>query len=417
MPHEQELGKKCAAAACRSCGQVGLQPVLDLGMMPLTAAFLTAEQLGKPEPKYPLEVGFCPRCTLLQVLQLVPPEAVFHSEYPYYSSFSPAFVAHARESALSLIARRKLDCNSLVVELASNDGYLLRHFVERGVPVLGIDPAPGPAREAEKVGVPTLVEFFGAEMARRLRAGGKTADVVLANNVIGHVADLNGFVEGIKILLKDSGVAVIEIPYAKNLIDQCEFDTIYHEHLFYYTATALDQMFRRHGLYLNDVQMIPVHGGSFRLFVEHREDVKPVVKQLLADERAKGMDKFAYYQSFTQRVHGIREPLRKLIAELKAKGSRIVAYGAAAKGIVLLNYLGVGREQIEYVVDRNVHKQGKFLPGVHLPVKDPKQLLEDVPQYTLLLSWNFRDEVLQQQAEYRARGGKFIVPIPVLQVV
>lgn len=402
---------------CRSCGASPLKPFLSLGELPLTAAFVPAEQINEPEPRYPLTVAFCEGCALVQLMETVSPEVIFGRDYPYYSSFSDALLQHSRENALSLIESRELTAGSLVVELASNDGYLLRNFVEKGVPVLGIDPADGPSRAAEEAGVPTLCAFFGADLASRLRGEGKVADVIIANNVLAHVADLNGFVEGIAVLLKDDGVAVIEAPYVRDLVESCEFDTIYHEHLCYFSVTALSALFERHGLHLNDVTHHEIHGGSLRLYVGHRSETSAAVAECLSAEKAAGIDDFAYYRDFAARVNGVREGLRDLLASAAIADKRVAAYGAAAKGCVLLNYAGVGSERIDFVADRNVHKQGMYMPGVRIPVREPEALLSEMPDYVLLLAWNFKDEIMRQQGEYVKRGGRFIVPIPSPEVV
>ena len=411
------FAETCRLATCRSCGQSGLLPVLDLGDMPLSDGLLTAEQLQRDEPRHPLQVAYCPECTLVQITETVPPEVLFCEDYPYYSSFSETLLAHSRANALSLIDSRGLSPDSLVVELASNDGYLLKNFAEKGIPVMGIDPAEGPARAAEKVGVPTMCTFFSRELADRLASEGKRADVVIANNVLAHVADTNGFVAGVRTLLKDDGVAVIEVPYVRNLIDHCEFDTIYHEHLCYFSVTALTILFRRHDLSLNHVEQLAIHGGSLRLFVEKPEAVGESVRDLLAEEAGLGVNAYPYYEGFTTRVQTVRDEMRRLLGDLKRDGKRIAAYGAAAKGAIMLNYIGAGTDVIEFVVDRNVHKQGKHMPGVHTPILDPAELLRRMPDYVVILPWNFKDEILAQQAEYRSRGGKFIVPIPSPEVV
>jgi SAM-dependent methyltransferase len=386
--------------------------VLDLGMMPLSGGLLTEAQLADSEDKFPLELAYCPRCSLVQILETVPPKKLFCKDYHYYSSFSDVLLEHSRENVLSLIDKCKLNASSLVVELASNDGYLLRYYVEKGIPCLGIDPAQGPAKAAEKVGVPTLCTFFTQDLALQLANEGRKADVVHANNVLAHVADTNGFVEGIRILLKDEAVAVIEVPYVKDLIDHCEFDTIYHEHLCYFSVTALDYLFRRNGLYLNDIERLSIHGGSLRLYVTRREKVQESVQTLLTQERQLAVDKFEYYQDFGDRIQSIRKQMRELLDSLKAEGKTIAAYGAAAKGAIMLNFIGIGPGVIEYVVDRNIHKQGKYMPGLGIPVCDPSRLAEDLPDYAVLLPWNFKDEILSQQANFRAKGGKFVIPIP-----
>jgi SAM-dependent methyltransferase len=403
---------KAENARCRTCSHKGLDVFLDLGVTPLADRFLRKEQLVQPEPKYPLEVAFCSNCSLVQILETVDPNELFCDNYPYFSSFSPALLNHSRKNVLELIQSRKLNAASFVVELASNDGYLLKNYVENRIPVLGIDPAEGPAKTAEANGVPTLCDFFTTDLADKLNAEGKAADVIHANNVLAHVADTNGFVEGISTLLKDSGVAVIEFPYLKDLIDHVEFDTIYHEHLCYFSATAADKLMRNHNLFLNEVKRLPIHGGSLRLFVEKRENVGQSVKSLLDLERKAGIDKLSYYNGFAERTANLKIKLLELLHGLRSDDKKIAGYGAAAKGSTLINYAGIGRDLIDFVVDRNTHKHDLYMPGQHIPICGTEKLLEYLPDYVLLLAWNFAEEIVSQQQEYCNRGGRFIIPVP-----
>lgn len=397
---------------CRSCESANLQVFLDLGDTPLADRLVNADARDSTEPRFPLKVAFCHDCSLVQILETVDPAILFTDDYPYYSSISPFLLRHSRDNALDIIERRKLGPDSLVVELASNDGYLLKNYVEADIEVLGIDPADGPAEAARRIDVPTLCEFFTVELARALADQGKRADVIHGNNVLAHVADTNGFVQGIKILLKPTGMAVIEVPYLKSLIDHCEFDTIYHEHLCYFSVTALDKLFRRHGLYLNDLRHISIHGGSLRLYVEPIENVQPSVLEALADERALGIDTIRYFEDFSRRVRHVKQSLLTLLKNLKAEGKRIGAYGAAAKGATLINYVGIDTGLIDFVVDRSIHKHGKLMPGQKIPILPAEQLTELNPDYVLLLAWNFADEIRHEQEAYETRGGRFIVPIP-----
>ncbi|MBO0350580.1 class I SAM-dependent methyltransferase [Phormidium pseudopriestleyi FRX01] len=405
---------------CRSCGKTGLKLILSLGETPLANRLLTSDQVTEPEPKYPLDLAFCPHCTLVQITETVPPEQLFR-DYVYFSSFSNTVLENAKKIATRLIGDRHLSPDSLVVEIASNDGYLLQYYHQQKIPVLGIEPAVNIATVAQNQrGIPTLSEFFGETLAQELKQQGKQADLIHANNVLAHVPDLNGFVAGINILLKEHGTAVIEVPYLKELIDRVEFDTIYHEHLCYFSITAIDCLFKRQGLVIVAVEELPIHGGSLRLFVEkertgiNRRSAQ--VLDLLEAEKNWGVNQFKFYQGFRQNIEDLRQNLLKLLGELKSQNKTIAVYGASAKGSTLLNYFGIDKNLVDFVVDRSKIKQGRYTPGTHLPIYDPKKLLEVMPDYVLLLTWNFADEILEQQAEYRQLGGRFIVPIPDVKV-
>jgi SAM-dependent methyltransferase len=403
---------------CRSCRQPGLRSFLSLGKTPLADALVAPDAVDQPEARFPLDVAFCPSCSLVQILEEVPPDQLFVDNYLYFSSFSDALLSHSRRHAEGLIAARHLDANSLVVELASNDGYLLRNFAEHGIPVMGVDPAPGQADAAEATGIPTIREFFGPELAARMRVELGPADVIIANNVMAHVPDLNGFVEGMAILLADDGLVTVENPYVRDLIEQCEFDTIYHEHFCYFSCTAVDALVRRHGLFLNDVEYFPdLHGGTLRWHIGRHDDRQARAADALESEARGGLTLFEHYAAFGARVEHIQGELRALLEGLRASGASIWAYGAAAKGSTLLNSCGIGTDLIDVVVDRNVHKQGRLMPGVHIPIRDPAALLDEQPDHVLLLAWNFSAEILRQQDEYRRRGGRFIVPVPTPEVL
>ncbi len=404
-------------SGCRSCGGERLDTFLDLGTTPLADRLVPPRAFDLPELRAPLRVAICADCSLVQITETVEPEILFADDYCYFSSFSQTLLDHSRANVMDLIARRHLGPDSLVVELASNDGYLLKTYVEQNIPVLGIDPADGPAEAARRIGVPTMNAFFTLDLARSLAAEGRLADVVHANNVLAHVADTNGFVAGIRTILKEDGVACLEAPYVKPLIDHVEFDTIYHQHLCYFSVTALDILFRRHGLYLNEIKHLDIHGGSLRLYVERRERVGASVKEQKALEIELGLNSLSYFQSFSQSVSRLRTDLLDLLHSLKAQGKTIAAYGAAAKGTTLLNYAGIDTSILDFVVDRNVHKLGKRMPGCKLPILPTEALLERRPDYVLLLAWNFADEILAQQQAYRDIGGRFISPVPVPRIL
>jgi SAM-dependent methyltransferase len=397
---------------CRSCGCDGLRVILDLGFQPIANALLSEEELRVPEAKFPLAVALCPACALLQVTETVPAEILYRRDYPYFSSASPALLRHSAEHVEALVSRYQLGPLSFVVEVASNDGYLLRNFVERGIHCLGIDPADGPVAQANSIGVPTIHDFFGSRCAEQLASEGKFADVAIANNVVAHVDDINDFVAGFARLLKPTGIAVFEFAYALDMIRHCEFDTIYHEHLFYHTLHGLTPLFKRHGLHLNDVERLPIHGGSLRLTVSRKPGRSERLDALFSHEAELGVDKVSFYDDFADRVRALRDALAELLVAERTKGKRIACYGAAAKGATLVNYLGLGEGFFDFVVDANPYKQGKYLPGQHIPIRHPDQLVADQPDYVLLLVWNFAGEVMRQQPLYRERGGSFIIPVP-----
>ena len=403
-------------SACRSCGQIGLTPILSLGTTPLANRLLSADQLELDEPKYPLDLVVCPSCALVQITETVPPEELF-GEYAYFSSFSDSMLTHARTLAERVIRERKLTPRSLVIEIASNDGYLLQYYRQADVPVLGIEPAANIAEHARcDRGIPTLPRFFSRELALDIEGCGQPADVVHANNVLAHVADLNGFVAGLRTVLKPDGVAILEMPYVRDLVERVEFDTIYHEHLCYFSLTSLEPLFAQHGLVVTDVERLSVHGGSLRLFVARQGRRGASVQNLLTEEAALGLNRADYYRDFGRQVEKLRGDLVALLDKLKGQGCRIVAYGASAKGSTLMNYCGIGPDTIDYVVDRSTVKQGRYTPGTHLAIHSPDKLAEARPDYALLLSWNLADEILSQQRRYRQSGGQFIIPIPQVRV-
>ncbi len=399
-------------AVCRSCGSGPLGAVLDFGPTPLADRLVSVEALAEDDPLCPLTVVACPACGLMQIAETVRPDVLFGADYPYYSSVSGALLSHFRTSVEELLAWRPLGERSLVVEIASNDGYLLRNYRDRGIPVLGIDPAPGPARRAQALGIDTRIAFFTRDMADELVADGVAADVVHANNVLAHVADTNGFVAGIARMLKDDGVAVIEFPYVRDLVDRLEFDTIYHQHLCYFSLSAARALFARHGLVLTRVVRTPIHGGSLRVFLSRGGEGDDSVDTLLETEAKLGLDATAYYQGFADRVRALLASLRTLLDDLRASGARLAGYGAAAKACTLLSAARIDGSDLEVIVDRNPHKHGRFMPGSRIPIRAPEWLKEHRPDVTLLLAWNFAEEILAQQGDYLAGGGRFLLPLP-----
>ncbi len=406
-------------AACRFCSTPLRQTVVDLGMSPLCESFLTADQLNQMEPYYPLHVYVCHGCFLVQVEEYVSPETIFR-EYAYFSSYSDSWLAHARDYVKMITTRLGLTVTSRVVELGSNDGYLLQYFVARGIPVLGVEPARNVAAVAVAKGVPTVTMMFGRQTAGELVADGYQADLLCGANVLAQVPDLNDFVAGMRILLKPGGVATVEFPHLMRLVEENQFDTVYHEHFSYFSFATVERIFGAHRLTLFDVEELPTHGGSLRIYARHSEDVgKPVshrIGELRAREEASGLLGMERYASFTEQVHETKRRLLEFLIAVKRQGRRVAGYGAPGKGNTLLNYCGIGTDFLDYTVDRNPYKHGKFLPGTHLPIHTPEKIEETRPDYVLILPWNLKDEIMEQLSFIRSWGGQFLVPIPDVKV-
>jgi SAM-dependent methyltransferase len=419
-PEDPGAAMAAARRACRFCGAPLERTFVDLGMSPLCERILRADQLDEMEPFFPLHVRICDACRLVQLPAYVPPEEIF-SEYAYFSSYSDSWVDHARRFAEAIIADRSLDADSQVIELASNDGYLLQHFASQGVPILGIEPAANVAAVAVERGIPTLVEFFGERLARQLVAEGRSADVLVANNVFAHVPDINDFSEGMRLLLAPDGVATIEVQHLARLIENNEFDTIYHEHFSYYSLLSAERVLAGHGLTVYDVEELPTHGGSLRLYVRHTAATAPAgterLDRLRAWEISEGLDDPERYSGFAERVQATKRNLLGFLIDASARGCSVVGYGAPGKGNTLLNYCGIRSDLLAYTVDRNPYKHGRFLPGTHIPVHPPERIAETRPDYVLILPWNLRDEIIGQLAYVRDWGGRFVVPIPSLEVI
>ncbi|HEV2478728.1 MAG TPA: class I SAM-dependent methyltransferase [Puia sp.] len=405
---------------CRFCKTPLEHVFIDLVNSPASNSFLSATQLNEPETFYPLKVYTCQSCFLVQIDEYKKSDAIFNSDYVYFSSFSTSWLEHSRKYTEAMTERFGFGKNSLVVELASNDGYLLQYFRDKNIPVLGIEPTANTAKVAIGKGIDTIVDFFGVRLATKLAAEGRKADLLLGNNVLAHVPDIVDFVGGMKILLKDRGVITMEFPHLMQLVDNNQFDTIYHEHFSYLSLHTVRQIFRSQGLELFDVEELPTHGGSLRIYARHAADdskpVSPMVAAVLAKESGKGMQGLAYYDGFQQKALEVKLALTSFLIEQKKAGKKVAAYGAAAKGNTLLNYCGIKADLLEYVVDANPNKQNKYLPASHIPVVAESHLREHRPDLVLILPWNLRDEIIRQLSYIREWDGRFVIPIPHLEI-
>jgi 2-polyprenyl-3-methyl-5-hydroxy-6-metoxy-1,4-benzoquinol methylase len=408
--------------SCRFCQHPLQYTFVNLGGSPISNDFLTTEQLNKSEFFYPLHTYVCDRCFLIQLESVESPEHIFgDGDYAYFSSYSDSWLQHCEQYTDLMLDRFRLNGDSQVIEIASNDGYLLQYFKQKNISVLGIEPASNVATVAEAKGIPTLTKFFGIQTATELIDIDKQADLLLGNNVLAHVPDLNDFVAGMKLLLKPNGIITIEFPHLLQLINCNQFDTIYHEHFSYFSFLTVEQVFAVHGLTMFDVEELPTHGGSLRIYARHLEftdlPTSERVSQLKAKEAAAGLDKIDTYLDFDKQVQNVKRQLLQFAIEAKNRGKSIVAYGAPAKGNTLLNYCGMRTDFIDYAVDRSPHKQGLFLPGTHIPIYHPNRIAETKPNYLLILPWNLRSEIISQMAHIREWGGKFVIPIPQLEVI
>jgi len=410
--------KDTTGMACRSCGTALEHTVVDLGMSPLANSYVKRDHLNKPEPFYPLHVRVCSACFLVQLPEIAKPEEIF-SDYAYFSSYSDSWLQHAKSYVNAVSRRFELNQHSWVVEIASNDGYLLQYFVEKNIPVLGIEPAANVAHEAIRRGIPTQVRFFGESVAGDLVSSGRHADLIVGNNVFAHVPDVNGFVSGLKILLARNGVITLEFPHLVRLIEENQFDTIYHEHFSYFSLISAQQLFERHGLQVFDVEELSTHGGSLRIYVAHRNSGIPMAKRvrdLLSREQEAGFGALERYLSFDEQVRKTKRKLLEFLITAKEQGKSIAGYGAPAKGNTLLNYCGVRSDLIDYTVDRSPHKQDHFLAGTRIPIHHPDKIKETKPDFLLILPWNLKEEIIDQMQHIRNWGGQFVVPIPAVHV-
>ena len=419
MTLSAETSQKATTKWCRFCGAALERTFVDLGMSPLCETYPSAADLNRGEVYYPLHVYVCDRCFLVQLEQYESQEQIF-SDYPYFSSYSDSWLRHCETYCEKMIDRLGLHEQSLVVEAASNDGYLLQYFVQRGVPVLGIEPAANVAKVAIEKRIPTLVQFFGTQLANDLASEGRCADLVIGNNVLAQVPDLNDFVDGLRILLKPEGVLTLEFPHLLRLIERNEFDTIYHEHFSYFSMLTAVRILQAHGLKVFDVEELPTHGGSLRVYAclaeGHTHQIEPSVDALIAEERRGGLDSPEGYKNFARQVRDTKLALVDFLLAAAQEGKSVAGYGAPGKSATLLHYCGIGRDFIEYTVDRSPHKQGRFLPGSHIPIYPPERISQTKPDYVVILPWNLEDEIMEQLRFIREWGGRFVVPIPKVRI-
>ena len=406
---------------CRFCNNNLTHEFIDLANAPPSNSFLSKEQLSEPEVFYPLKLYVCDNCFLVQIKEYKKSGEIFNEDYAYFSSFSTTWLEHAKKYVDMITARLGLDVASLVMEIASNDGYLLQYFKEKQIPCMGIEPSANTAQAARGKGIETLEEFFGVSFAERLVQEGRKADLIIGNNVFAHVPDVNDFVAGLKIALKDNGVITLEFPHLMQLIEQNQFDTIYHEHFSYFSLSTARLIFEKHGLELFDVEQLSTHGGSLRIYGKHKDDasknISPIVTALLREEKAKGMQTTEYYDGFQNKADLVKCDLVDFLIKQKKDGKKVAAYGAAAKGNTLLNYCGIKRDLIKYVVDASPHKQGMFLPGSHIPVVKEEEIIRSKPDYVLILPWNIKHEIMEQLSYIREWDGRFVVAVPHLKIV
>ncbi|MDZ4662716.1 MAG: class I SAM-dependent methyltransferase [Pseudomonadota bacterium] len=406
---------------CRSCKSEIKNPFLSLGKTPLSNSYLKKEDLNKPELEFPLETFVCPQCFLVQVDDFEQPENIFNEDYAYFSSYSDSWLKHCEEYASEMTTRLGLGAKSLVMEIASNDGYLLQYFKARGIPVLGIEPTKNTALVAQQKGIPTETIFFNTETALQLAKSQRSADLLLGNNVLAHVPQLNDFVSALKLALKPNGTLTMEFPHLEKMIEGLQFDTIYHEHFCYFSLFAVKNIFFKHGLTVYDVQELSTHGGSLRVFARHNENnalpVQTCVESIVQREIKKGFTSVEFFNDFPKKVERVKSDLLSFLKTAKSEGKKVVGYGAPAKGNTLLNYCKVGADLISYTVDKNIHKQGKFLPGSRIPIFSPDKIREEKPPYVLILPWNIKDEVMSQMSTIKSWGGKFVIPLPNVEII